>query len=157
MYCNVDRINDPEELEDLSCTDLKQQWGKLKKAALSEFEALPLSEFCHYTPPSVVYACGIPDVPEDLASDFAKLIIQGILNISYILHSHMVELELIIIKFVLGAPKSEVYLHSSGARENASRVNCKPDTMATEVLAMRQAAGELTEALLGNDGSLCFK
>lgn len=49
--CTLCRVDDPEELEDLSCTDLTQQRGKLKKASLSEFEAVAVKEFCHFSPP----------------------------------------------------------------------------------------------------------
>ncbi|KAK3910138.1 Hemogen [Frankliniella fusca] len=130
MFLN--RINDPSELEDLSCTDLTQQWGKLKKAALSEFEAKPLSEFCHFTPPVPIYSSGIPVVSDEEAANFANLIIEG-------------------------ATKSEVYLHSRGARAAASIRNCVSDPIATEVVSKRQAAGKLTEILLRGDKMPCFQ
>ncbi|KAK3933048.1 UDP-N-acetylmuramoylalanine--D-glutamate ligase [Frankliniella fusca] len=110
------KINDPSELEDLRCTDLTQQWGKLKKAVLSEFEAKPLSEFCHFTPPVPIYSSGIPVVSDEEAANFANFIIEG-------------------------ATKSEVYLHSRGARAAASIINCVSDPIATEVVSGIKATG----------------
>ncbi|XP_034241197.1 uncharacterized protein LOC117645249 [Thrips palmi] len=130
MYLN--RLDDESHLEDLSCTDLTQQWGKLKKTSLSEFEAVPLTKFCHFIPPQPIYAKGIPDVSDELALEFAQLIIQG-------------------------APKSESYLHSTRARAVLSAVTCSSDTLSSEADNRRQSAGKLTEALLDNTKFSCLK
>ncbi|KAE8743416.1 hypothetical protein FOCC_FOCC010988 [Frankliniella occidentalis] len=119
MYLN--RMNSPDELEDLSCTDLTQQWGKLKKAVLTEYEAVQITKYCHFVTPQSIYAKGIPQVSEDLADQFASQILAE-------------------------APKSEIFLHRSNARERASQVNCEPVEDVEGIL--RENAKRITEKLL---------
>ncbi|KAK3929657.1 Vacuolar protein sorting-associated protein 29 [Frankliniella fusca] len=130
MFLN--RVDDAADLEDLSCTNLTQQWGKLKTAALSQFEAIPLTDFCHFVAPQAIYAKGEPEVSQDLAAELSNLIVQG-------------------------DAKSEIFLHSSGARPTASSKNCEPDNVTTEKQKKRWDAGRLTERLLTKEKAPCFQ
>ena len=42
----IARTAEPD-LEDLTCIDLKQAWGKLKKNASEMHNAVPIQDFCH--------------------------------------------------------------------------------------------------------------
>lgn len=35
------------EIDEATCTDVKQTWGKLKKEVEDKYKAVPLSQFCH--------------------------------------------------------------------------------------------------------------
>lgn len=69
------RITTEDDLEDLSCTDIAQQWGKLKSCVQKDFEAVPLIEFCHVTKPSSVYATVNLDISEELCKKFFEDIV----------------------------------------------------------------------------------
>jgi len=50
------------DLDDLSCTDVEQQWGAMKKSTLGDYEAKRLTEFCHAHSQKDVYATKMPEV-----------------------------------------------------------------------------------------------
>jgi len=73
-----DRINKWEDLDELSSTDLEQQWGKMKAGVKADFDAIPLSQYCHVNKEKVpIYSRSVPDVCDELASNFAKILING--------------------------------------------------------------------------------
>ncbi|KAK3911139.1 Serrate RNA effector molecule-like protein [Frankliniella fusca] len=50
------------DLDDLSCTDVEQQWGAIKKSTLGDYEAKRLTDFCHAHSQKEVYATKMPEV-----------------------------------------------------------------------------------------------
>lgn len=61
---------DEEDLEDLSCTDLEQQWGTLKKTTLQEFEAKEMSQLCHVKGQRDVYVNTMPPVTKEMQEEW---------------------------------------------------------------------------------------
>ena len=77
------RLDSEDDLEEISCTDREQQWGRIKAGVKKDFEPIPISEYesvDKYTPP--VYSRGTPSVDSDLAAEFAKKIAAGELSYS---------------------------------------------------------------------------
>ncbi|XP_034247196.1 uncharacterized protein LOC117648656 [Thrips palmi] len=54
------------DLDDLSCTDIEQQWGSLKAAPLQEYEAKKLTELCHVKAKRDVYVSNMPEVTKEM-------------------------------------------------------------------------------------------
>lgn len=54
------------ELDDLSCTDIEQQWGSLKSATLKEYKAKRLSELCHIKSQKDAYMSTLPEVTKEI-------------------------------------------------------------------------------------------
>ncbi|KAE8739313.1 hypothetical protein FOCC_FOCC015191, partial [Frankliniella occidentalis] len=73
---HLNKLNSENDLEDLSCTDLEQQWGKLKKAVQTDNEAVPITEFCHFPKYNNVYSRDNVDATGEQQSRFAQLIIE---------------------------------------------------------------------------------
>lgn len=44
-----------ETIESISCTDVKQKWGRLKKKKEELYEIVPLEKFCHVKIPNQKY------------------------------------------------------------------------------------------------------
>lgn len=59
-----------EDLDDLSCADLEQQWGMLKKTKRLEFEAKKLSDLCHVKGKRDVYVNNMPQVSEEMEENW---------------------------------------------------------------------------------------
>ncbi|RVE47376.1 hypothetical protein evm_007975 [Chilo suppressalis] len=47
LHCLFLNRVDEEELDDLSCTDLEQQWGSIKATHYKTYEAKRLCDLCH--------------------------------------------------------------------------------------------------------------
>ncbi|KAK3920024.1 LOW QUALITY PROTEIN: Adenylosuccinate synthetase [Frankliniella fusca] len=62
---------DKTGLDDLSCTDVEQQWGALKATTLKEYEAKSLKEFCHVKLPNDVYVSQMPTVTPEMEKKWA--------------------------------------------------------------------------------------
>jgi hypothetical protein len=58
------------DLEDLTCTDIEQQWGSLKKSKLSEYEAKRLTELCHVKAKRSVYVSNLPTVTKEMEDNW---------------------------------------------------------------------------------------
>lgn len=54
------------DLDDLSCTDIEQQWGSLKTASLQEYEAKKLTDLCHVKSKRDVYVSNMPEVTKEM-------------------------------------------------------------------------------------------
>lgn len=63
-----------EDLEDLSCTDLEQQWGKLKKSTLQEFEAKPLMDLCHVKVQKDKYIQSLPEITDEMKAEWKQML-----------------------------------------------------------------------------------
>jgi len=68
-----------EELDERSCTDLPQQWGKLGQAASKYLhKPVPVGEFCHVFPITSVYDKSLPnDISEDLQQEIRSYFLQS--------------------------------------------------------------------------------
>ncbi|XP_022172837.1 uncharacterized protein LOC111035501 [Myzus persicae] len=68
-----------EELDERSCTDLPQQWGKLGQAASKYLhKPVPVLEFCHVFPTTTVYDKSLPnDISEDLQQEIRSYFLQS--------------------------------------------------------------------------------
>jgi len=64
------------ELDDLSCTDVEQQWGTVRKSAMSEYEAKKRSEFCHAHGRSEAYAYQMPEVTEEMKKKWRDILVR---------------------------------------------------------------------------------
>lgn len=67
-----------EEIQHLSCTDLRQQWGKLMNTGIDLNKPIPVKEFCHVDCPTAVYTQVFPEsLPPDLQEEVFKSLLQG--------------------------------------------------------------------------------
>lgn len=66
------------DLEELSSTDIDQQWGKLKSSVKEDYEATSIMEYCHVNEHLPVCSRGLPAIDDEQAAKFAELIIKGI-------------------------------------------------------------------------------
>lgn len=53
-------------MDDLTCTDVEQQWGALKVTTLKEYEAKKMTELCHVTSQKKVYSASMPEVTAEM-------------------------------------------------------------------------------------------
>lgn len=54
------------ELDDLSCTDIEQQWGLLKASTLKKYEAKRLVELCHVKSQKDAHISTLPEVTKEM-------------------------------------------------------------------------------------------
>lgn len=68
-----------EELDERSCTDLPQKWGKLGQATSKILhKPAPIKEFCHVKPITSVYDKELPDeLPENLQQEIRAYFLLG--------------------------------------------------------------------------------
>ncbi|XP_050064225.1 uncharacterized protein LOC126553080 isoform X1 [Aphis gossypii] len=67
-----------EEIQHLSCTDLRQQWGKLKNTGIDLYKPIPVKEFCHVDCTTAVYKQVFPEsLPPDLQEEVFKSLLQA--------------------------------------------------------------------------------
>lgn len=71
---------DESELPDLTCTDIEQQWGALKKTSLKEFEAKRLKDFCHVKDQKNVYVFTLPEVTPQMEKKWIDRLLRCKLN-----------------------------------------------------------------------------
>lgn len=73
-------------LEDLSCTDITQQWGKIKSSSKKLIEAVPLINFCHTMKSKSPYGDPTVSLPDETTlNKMRKLLIGGILILGLII------------------------------------------------------------------------
>ncbi|KAK4887375.1 hypothetical protein RN001_003646 [Aquatica leii] len=63
-----------QNLEDLSCTDMMQQWGKMKNDVKVTYEPQPITNFCHVDKKIKV---DVIEVAEDLRKQVLNLLLKG--------------------------------------------------------------------------------
>jgi hypothetical protein len=68
-------LNKVDHLEQLSCTDVEQVWGKRKAKVKETVEAVPLDEFCHCKINSATF-----NTSEDFKNKFVTDCLQGTLG-----------------------------------------------------------------------------
>ncbi|XP_046396033.1 uncharacterized protein LOC124163281 [Ischnura elegans] len=67
-----------EELELLTCTDMKQQWGKLSRKGKDMYRAIPIKKFCHFPPlPSNCNLPELKDLPDWANAKLDDIILKG--------------------------------------------------------------------------------
>ncbi|XP_022164587.1 uncharacterized protein LOC111029753, partial [Myzus persicae] len=67
-----------EDIQHLSCTDLRQQWGKMKNTGIHLYKPIPIREFCHVKCPTASYKQSLPNsLPPDLQEEVFQTLLQG--------------------------------------------------------------------------------
>jgi hypothetical protein len=74
-------LNKVDHLEQLSCTDVEQVWGKRKAKVKETVEAVPLDEFCHCKINSATF-----NTSEDFKNKFVTDCLQAVQNSEATLH-----------------------------------------------------------------------
>lgn len=64
-------------MEKLTCTDLEQRWGGIQKETMSQFEPIPISDFCHIGKPQTPYRRLVLDVTEEMSLLFRNRLMEG--------------------------------------------------------------------------------
>lgn len=68
-----------DQLDDLSCTDLEQEWGAMKKALANEFEAKAASDLCHVKDlkdAAPLYAEDLPEVTPAMKEKWREILMR---------------------------------------------------------------------------------
>ncbi|KAE8740224.1 hypothetical protein FOCC_FOCC014276, partial [Frankliniella occidentalis] len=60
------------DLDELSCTDIEQQWGALKSSSLKEYEAKKLTDLCHVKAKRDVYVSILPEVTKEMENKWRE-------------------------------------------------------------------------------------
>lgn len=71
-----------------TCTDIKQQWGRLKKNAEALYEIVPIAQFCHFNDKSEKIFYNY-DINKEI--DFIQVLTKGkkFFNNTIYLHSYL--------------------------------------------------------------------
>eukprot|EP00102_Acyrthosiphon_pisum_P006713 XP_003240275.1 PREDICTED: uncharacterized protein LOC100574352 [Acyrthosiphon pisum] len=68
-----------DSLEELSCTELCQQWGKVKSIGTEMYQTIPVKKFCHVEKYISPYSETLPDVlPNNIEEIVYETLIEGI-------------------------------------------------------------------------------
>jgi len=67
-------------LEELSCTELRQQWGKVKSIGTEMYQTIPVKNFCHVQKYTSPYSETLPDeLPNNIQQIVYETLIEGIM------------------------------------------------------------------------------
>lgn len=70
------RMN-PSDIQEATCTDLPQQWGKTGKSMHYLFEPIPISQFCHVRKRKRERIWNGDSVTEDMLSVVKRIMFEG--------------------------------------------------------------------------------
>jgi len=71
MCCRTEE----SDLEDLTCTDIEQQWGALKASTMADYKAKLLVELCQVEAVRSVNVSMVPEVTKETEKEWANRLI----------------------------------------------------------------------------------
>jgi len=77
LYYNHCFRHDEKDIDQLTCTDIKQVWGTLKEKTLSQYEPTPLKDFCHIGSQQTAYKRPILNPSPEMEAEFRAMYLAG--------------------------------------------------------------------------------